>query len=159
LQIFIDTELWVFAQKSPDPSKFKDKDEYNRTLDFHIKSRKFLKDQFATNTISMTTHQLCEIYHALGFRGQKMELFKLIQYCRKLITNKVITWYQISNEIITQAIDLSANSRVHIWDYICVLPLYKDVEILYSCDEHFKHKSFQSLGPKIENPIDEWITL
>ena len=39
------------------------------------------------------------------------------------------------------------------------LPLYKDVEIIYSCDKHFNNDTFQSLGPKIENPLDNWITL
>ena len=159
MQIYIDTELWVFAQKSPDPSRFKDRAEYKRMLGFHVKSREFLKEQFANNSISMTSHQLFEIYHALGFRGQKMEPLELLEYCRKLTSNKIITWYRISNDIITRAINLSANSRVHIWDYICVLPLYKDVEIIYSCDEHFKHDTFQSLGPKIKNPLEEWITL
>jgi hypothetical protein len=159
MQIYIDTELWVFAQKSPDSSRFIVKSEYKRMLDFHVKSREFLKEQFASNTISMTTHQLCEIYHALGSRGQKMKPFELLNYCRKITSNELITWYMISNDIITQAINLSANSRIHIWDYVCVLPLYKDVEIIYSCDEHFKHNTFQSLGPKIENPLEEWMTL
>ena len=101
MQIYIDTELWVFAQKSPDPSRFKDKAEYKRMLDFHVKSREFLKEQFTNNTISMTTHQFCEIYHALGFRGQKMEPTELIKYCKKLTSNKLITWYIISNDIIS----------------------------------------------------------
>ena len=159
MQIYIDTELWVFAQKSPDSSKFKDNAEYKRMLNFHIKSKEFLKEQFANNTISMTTHQLCEIYHALGFRGQKMEPAELMEYCNKLATNKIIIWYTISNDIITQAVNLSSNSRIHIWDYVCVLPLYNDVEIIYSCDDHFRDETFQSLGPKIENPIGDWITL
>ena len=67
--------------------------------------------------------------------------------------------YQVFDKHVIEAIQLSMKSGIHIWDYICVLPLYNHVEILYSCDEHFKHKSFKSLGPKIENPLDIWITL
>ena len=157
--IFIDTEIWVFAQKVPDPSHYPNELEYKKLMKIHKHSNDFLRDQISKNDISMTYHQFCEIYHSLGFRGMKLPKKFVKTYCNQLLSSKFIHWYQISLEHIKKAVALSIKNGIHIWDYLCVLPLYKDVDILYSCDEHFKHSSFQSLGPKVENPIKEWVSL
>ena len=68
-------------------------------------------------------------------------------------------WYEISSDVIENAIKLSAESGIHAWDFACILPLYKDVTTLYSCDKHFKHHSIQSLGIPIENPVSKWFIL
>ncbi len=159
MTIFIDTEIWIFAQKIPDRSNFQDTSEYDNALDLHLKSNEFLKHKIIENEISMTNHQICEIFHALAFRGKKAPISMASRYCNHLLSSKFMHWYQIFDKHVKEAIELSMKSGIHIWDYICVLPLYNDVEILYSCDEHFKHKSFKSLGPKIENPLDIWITV
>ncbi|HDZ19222.1 MAG TPA: hypothetical protein ENH75_13055 [archaeon] len=107
----------------------------------------------------MTNHQLCEIYHSLAFRGTRLPAEFVSAYCNQLLSSKFMRWYQVLVSHVKQAVIFSIKSQIHIWDYLCVLPLYKDVEIIYSCDKHFKHDTFQSLGPKIENPLDNWITL
>ena len=157
--IFIDTEIWIFAQKIPDRSNFQKASEYENALDLHQKSSEFLKQKIIESEISMTNHQLCEIFHALAFRGKKAPKTIASKYCIHLLSSKFMHWYQVLDKHVKEAIELSLKSAIHIWDYICVLPLYNDVEILYSCDEHFKHSSFQSLGPEIQNPIKEWLTL
>lgn len=159
MTIFIDTEIWIFAQKIPDRSNFQKASEYENALDLHQKSSEFLKQKIIESEISMTNHQLCEIFHALAFRGKKAPLSIASKYCNQLLSSKFIHLYQVSDKHVNEAIELSMKSGIHVWDYICVLPLYSDVEILYSCDEHFKHKSFQSLGTKIENPLNIWITI
>lgn len=159
MTIFIDTEIWIFAQKIPDLSNFQDISEYDNALNLHQKSSEFLKQKIIESEISMTNHQICEIFHALAFRGKKASKTIASKYCNQLLSSKFMHWYQIFDKHVKRAVELSMKSGIHIWDYICVLPLYNDVEILYSCDEHFKHKSFKSLGPKIENPLNIWITL
>ena len=159
MTIFIDTEIWIFAQKIPDRSNFQEVSEYEKAFDLHKKSDEFLKNCIVESEISMTNHQLCEIFHALSFRGKKAPTSIASKYCNQLLSSKFMHWYQVFDKHVKQALDLSMKSGIHIWDYICVLPLYNEVELLYSCDEHFKHKSFQSLGTKIENPLDIWITL
>ena len=146
MTIFIDTEIWIFAQKIPDRSNFKDTFEYENALDLHLKSSEFLKQKIIESEISMTNHQFCEIFHALAFRGAKATTSIASRYCNQLSSSKFMHWYQIFDKHVKEAIQLSMKSGIHIWDYICVLPLYK-------------HKSFKSLGPKIENPLDIWITL
>jgi len=159
LSIFIDTEIWVFAQKRPDPSKFPNKAEFEKWERYHKLTKEFLIQKSDEYEISMTSHQFCEIFHALAFRGMKLPIDFVNEFCLQIIRNKFVRWYQINQEHVKKAMKLSTQSGIHIWDYICVLPLYKDVKTLYTCDSHFKDASFQSLGTPIENPIGEWFGL
>lgn len=157
--IYIDTEIWIFAQKVPDRSGFQDKLEYQKALQLHRKSSNFLKQEIIESEILMTNHQLCEIFHSLAYRGKRIPKNIVNKYCNQLLSSRFMHWYQVLDKHVKQAIEFSVKSGIHIWDYICILPLYKDAKILYSCDDHFKHETFQSLGPKVENPLGEWTAL
>ena len=157
MAIYIDTEIWIFAQKILDPLKFQDKSEYNKALNFHEKASEFLNQKISESEIYITNHQLYEVFHALAFRGMKFPKDFVSKYCNQLLSSEFMLWYQVLESHIRQAINFSIKSGIHIWDYICVLWLYNEVKTIYSCDKHFKHNTFQSLGPKIENPLGEWI--
>ena len=159
MAIFIDTEIWVFAQKRPDPSKYPNKAEFEKWSQYHKLTKEFLIQKSEEYEISMTSHQFGEIYHALAFRGMKLPKEFVNKFCLQMLHNKFMRWYQISLDHVKKAMTLSTQSGIHIWDYLCVLPLYNDVEVLYTCDTHYKDASFQSLGPSIENPIGEWLVL
>lgn len=159
IKIFIDTELWNFAQKVPDNSKFVNNSDFEKAFELHKQSSEFIKQKINEDRISMTYHQLCEIYHVLGFRGKRLPRKFVQTYCFQLLQGRFMDWYHITFTDIEHAITLSKQSGIHIWDYLCVLPLYKEVDILYTCDAHFKHASFQSLGPIIKNPLGNWIEL
>ncbi|MHA1437412.1 MAG: type II toxin-antitoxin system VapC family toxin [Promethearchaeota archaeon] len=156
MKVFIDTEIWVFAKKKPGLGRFAKKSEFNEVKEFHIKSKEFLKKQIGENEILITNHQLAEIYHVLGFRGLKLPLEAVLQYCTQLISSKFVRRYSISSEHLIESIKLSRQSGIHVWDYLCVIPLRGDADVLYSCDVHFKDPTFQSLGPKIINPLNKW---
>lgn len=157
--VFIDTELWVFAQKVPDPKLFQDDSKYNQIFQCHKIADEFLSKIIQENEIAMTHHQLCEIFHILGFRGRRLPKEFVLTYCSTLLKAKFMHWYSISESHIRNAIQYSISSGIHIWDYLCVLPLYNDVDILYTCDQHFKDSSFQSFGVPIENPLKIWLLL
>ncbi|MHA1371573.1 MAG: hypothetical protein ACTSWN_08545 [Promethearchaeota archaeon] len=159
MAIFIDTEIWVFAQKVPDPSKFQDGADFKKASKFHSEANTFLKQKISETEVCMTYHQLCEIYHTLAFRGIKIPKDFVTKYCNQLLNSQFMRWFQVMESHVKKAVALSVKSGIHIWDYICVLPIQGDVEIFYSCDEHFKHDTFQALGPEIINPLGEWITL
>ena len=154
MKIYIDTELWIFAQKVPDPSKFSNSSEYDRKKKNYELSNAFFSKHLQEDEILMTYHQICEIYHALAFRGFRIPEKEALEFCIQLINNKCIHLYYNSIDNIKQSLKLSRESGIHIWDYLCIIPFYKDVEIFYSCDDHFQHPTFQSLGPKIENPLE-----
>ena len=159
MRVFIDTELWIFSRKVPDPSKFMDSSKYEKMKEIHNLSNSFFSERLQKDEILMTHHQLCEIYHALAFRGLKIPKKDAIEFCNKLIDRSFITLYNNSIEDIKRSFELSTESGIHIWDYLCILPLYKDVDLLYSCDKHFQHSTFRSLGVIIENPLNEWLIL
>ena len=83
--IFIDTQIWVFAQKKPIKSNFSNIDEYKEAIKIHHKSHNLIIEQIRKNQIAMTFHQLSEIYHAFAFRGQKIPLKFSEKYCLSLI--------------------------------------------------------------------------
>ena len=159
MRVFIDTEIWIFSKKKPKSEKFSKESDFQNANKFHEKAIKFLKNQISQNEIFMTYHQLCEIFHILGFRGMRIPLDNVQRYCFQLLTSEFIIWHQNTIKHVNKALDMSLQSGIHIWDYLCVLPIYKEIDVMYSCDVHFKHESFKSLGPKIENPLNMWITL
>jgi len=71
LNIFIDTQLWIYAFKKPQREKFISSEEYKEALQMHSKAVKFISDVLLNHIIYITTHQLAEIFHALAFRGIK----------------------------------------------------------------------------------------
>ena len=159
MRVFIDTEIWIFSKKKPKSDKFTKDSDFQNASKFHVKAKRFLKTQVNQNEIFMTYHQLCEIYHILSFRGMRVPLDNVQRYCFQLLTSEFINWHDNTLNYLNEALELSLKSKIHIWDYLCVLPIYKEIDVIYSCDVHFKHESFVSLGPKIENPLDQWITL
>jgi len=156
---FIDTEIWSFSQKTPEKDKFDSKEDFNKTLALHKNANTFLKKQIQENQILMTYHQLAEIFHVLGFRGKKMTLSWLQNFCSSLLSSRFIIWFEINENHLKKSLKMSIESSIHIWDFLCVVPLLDEVDILYSCDKHFLDPSIQSLGPEVVNPLNEWIVL
>lgn len=159
LKIFIDTQLWVFALKIPSEKHFLSKTEFKDALNNYKITSNFLKNKLENDEICMTNLQLGELFHALGFRGKKLPLEYVQDYCNSLLTGDFMHWYDINNDVLQKAITLSNSSKIHIWDYLCILPLYKDINVIFSCDQHFTDETFRSLGPPIENPIKNWYLL
>ncbi len=58
-----------------------------------------------------------------------------------------------------EALRLSSLSGIHIWDFLCIIPLKGLMDIAYTNDRHFHHPTIKSLIPKVENPIGKWITV
>jgi len=57
------------------------------------------------------------------------------------------------------AIKLSKESGIHIWDFLCVIPILDHISIAYTVDIHFTHEIFQKLGLKVRNPLGKWISI
>ena len=157
--VFIDTQIWVFAQKKPLKSNFATENEYKEAIRIHESSSEFLADQIEINQIAITYHQISEIYHAFAFRGQKIPVKFTEEYCLNLMEAEFCKLYLLRKEHFRDAISKSVKSGIHIWDYLCILPLLSDIEIIYSCDKHFQSNDFKKFLPKIENPIGKWFLL
>lgn len=154
--IFIDTEIWSFAQKKPVKSKFND--GYEEALEMHSKSKEFLL-QNIDKEILMSYHQIAEIYHVLAYRGFRLPISFVQEYVRNLLQAENIIKYEVTRERIEDAIEASKRSGIHIWDFLCVLPVSHDLDIIYTCDQHFLHDEFKRLKAEIINPIGEWMRI
>ncbi len=154
--IFIDTEIWSFAQKEPDKKKFKD--GYEKALQMHTRSKEFLLENI-DERILMSYHQISEIYHVLSFRGLKLPRAFSLEYVKSLLNAGNITKYEVTSEHYEAAAEASARSGIHIGDFLCVFPILEDVGVIYTCDRHFLDNEFKGIDAKIKNPIDRWINV
>mgnify|MGYP000103037508 CR=1 FL=1 len=159
MSVFVDTEIWCIAQKEPAREKFKSEEEYEEQLMLHLKAKKFLEDTLRNKMVYMTYHQVAEIYHVLGFRGTKLPLDFVNKYIKAILESERIIKIPIEQEHISLAVRLSAESGIHIWDFLCIIPIIDYIEIAYTVDSHFRHKVFKKLGIKIDNPLGKWFTL
>ena len=89
MNVFVDTEIWSFAQKMPVKEKFRNKLEYERFLKVHMKAKSFLKKVLRKEIIYMSLHQVAEIFHVLSFRGFKLPMDFVVEYVNAFETVQV----------------------------------------------------------------------
>ncbi len=159
MNIFIDTQLWVYAFKKPQKEGFIDDEEYREALRIHDKATRFLQDALLNHVVYITTHQLAEMYHALAFRGVKMDSREAFNIIDKIMKSSKTVIVEVKKKHYREALRLSSISGIHIWDYLCILPLKDSIDIAYTNDKHFLHPTIKNLVPKIENPVGKWITI
>ena len=131
--IFIDTQIWIYAQKEPNEGRFENLNEYKKMLDLHQNADIFMQNCIKSHEIGMTYHQLSEIFHNLGFQGNQMDLTFCWDYCTKLLAARFMKWYPINEDHIKESLKLSRDSKIHIWDYLCILPMINDLDLIYTC--------------------------
>ena len=156
--VFIDTCIWSLAYKIPRKNRFKGEEEYKEALELHIKASEFLKKNLEDNIIYMTYFQVMEIFHVLGFRGTKLQLKIAKSITDYILKSPKIVKVEIPPTIYKKCLELSAETGIHIWDFLCILPLKDLIDKAYSMDKHFQHKVFKELGIHVENPFGIWIT-
>ena len=153
-RLFIDTELWSFALKTPENAP-----DLERALGRHEIANEFLKKKLASDQIYITTHQLTEIFHALSFRGAKLDRNFTRAYIENLMKLQNVIVVNTTSVHFKKAMVLSCISGVHVWDFLCVIPVINHVETLFTCDSHFQNKIFETFKKPIQNPVDFWLEL
>jgi predicted nucleic acid-binding protein len=157
--IFIDTEIWTYSFKTPSKDNYPDETTFQADLSMHERALLFFKTLAGTVNYYLTTHQVCELYHVLRFRGAKMEPNQAKKIVQSISNSKNATIINVTAEHVTKSIELSVKSNIHVWDYICVVPLIGQIVKMYTTDQHFNHATFQDLGVEIENPLGTWESL
>jgi len=158
VNIFIDTEIWSLAQKEPAREKFSDDDSYKRALDAHQRAKRLIYNSLEKHRIYMSYHQLSELYHVLGFRGSKLPLSHVKEILQAILESKKIVKVPVRRDHIELSMELSARSGIHIWDFLCIVPILNFIDTTFSIDRHFLHPVFKELGVKVKNPLNIWIT-
>lgn len=152
MKILIDTRIWVLALKAP----FLEKNDPQMRL--AARAAAFLKRTLNGNTNLLFSSQLiAEIYHVLSQRGKKMPAAQARALITELLERGGAVYRPISQSIFLRAMDISAISGIHLWDYLVVLPFEETLDRIYTMDPHFQHPSFQTFCP-VENPLGIWKT-
>ncbi len=159
MKVFIDTQIWVYAFKKPKEEGFKNRDSFKEALQIHSNAVRFLRGALANHEIYITTHQLAEIYHALAFRGMRMDVGQALEIVNRIMKSSKTVLVEVKKRHYREALKLSSVSGIHVWDYLCVVPLRGLIDVAYSNDRHFLHSTLRNLVPKVENPIGKWFTL
>jgi predicted nucleic acid-binding protein len=152
-RIFIDTEIWSFGLKKPEEN---DSEEMKNRFTI---AHNFLMERIKNDEIFISTHQIAEIFHVLSFRGKKLPIEFSSSFIEKLTQMSNISIIPITKNHIKQAFSLCNDSGIHIWDFLCIIPITNNIEIIYTCDKHMKSKIFQNFKIPIQNPIDIWLNL
>ena len=156
--VMVDTEIWSIAKKKPDEKKYASREEFTKALKMHERARDFFTSVFPKLKVYMSIHQLAEIYHVLAFRGARIPKSYAENIVRAIIEDDNIIKATITLGHIEEAIKESIESGIHVWDYLCFIPVKDYIDTVFTCDKHFitigkKYKV------KILNPLDTWITL
>lgn len=159
MNIFVDTQLWVYAFKKPSREKFANRDEYEEALRAHNIASKLIRDSLINHVIYLTSHQLAEIFHVLAFRGVRMNRKEALSITEKIMGSSRTVLVDVRKKHYREALKLSSLSGIHIWDYLCIVPLKGMIDLAYTNDSHFLHPTIKSLVPRIDNPIGRWITV
>lgn len=152
----VDTQIWVFRKKIPLQEKYDNSVDYQNALKLHQKAIEFFDNLLKKTIIYFTTHQIGELFHVFAFRGLRIPLDETFQFIYDLMHSKNTRVIPITDDDLTRAINLSAKSNIHIWDYLCIIPLTNYVSKIYTTDSHFKDESFIQFGIDIENPLNSW---
>ncbi len=125
----------------------------------HGKANGFTHDALVNHTIYIITHQLAELFHALAFRSVRMKSRQALDIIEKIVRSSRTMLVEVKKRHYREALRLSSLSGIHIWDYLCIIPLKSIIDIAYTNDRHFLHPTIKSLIPKVENPLEKWITI
>ena len=159
MNIFIDTQLWAYAFKRPHESKFKSRKEFEEAIEIHKRANRFIYESLMNHTIYLTTHQLAEIFHVLAFRGIRMNVRNAWEIVEKIMRSSRTVIVEFKKRHYKEALRLSSISGIHVWDYLCIIPLKDMVDVAYTNDKHFLHPTIRNLVPSIENPVGKWIII
>jgi len=155
--VMIDTEIWSIAKKRPDRKNFASRKEFIKAMNMHRKAREFFINIFPELKVYMSIHQLAEIYHVLAFRGTRVPRNLVENIVKSIIEDNNIVKVPITLRHIEIAVKESVENNIHIWDYLCFIPIKDFIDIIYTCDKHFI-KIGEKYKVRIVNPLDNWIT-
>ncbi|MHA1645451.1 MAG: hypothetical protein ACTSV0_10525 [Candidatus Freyarchaeota archaeon] len=156
MNVMIDTEIWSISLKAPKREKFGSEKEYSKAFEAHKKARTAVKSTLQNDMVYMSQHQISELFHVLAFRGTKLPLRIVNNYVRSILDSREIIKVEVTWKDLLESMQLSAQSGIHIWDFLCFVPLKEYIDVVYTNDKHFTHSVFKKFNVKIVNPLDSW---
>ena len=157
MRILIDTEIWAYVYKKPKKDWFDSEKEYEKQMSLHERAGEVVKDKLMNDVIFMSHQEIAEIWHVLTMRGRGISGDVAYDIIKALLDTSTVIQVGITKSDVTRAIELSKETKIHIWDFLVVLPC-EQLDRIYTMDKHSRHKAFQELAP-VENPLGVWLTM
>ena len=154
----VDTEIWSLAKKKPVKERFKSDSDYERALKIHRACRKFFEEEFENIRIYMSLHQIAEIFHVLAFRGYGIPLDEAVEIVMGIIGDESIVKVPVLAEHLRESLKVSMETGIHVWDFLCFIPLRNHIDAIYSLDRHFVTIG-EMYGVRVINPAQEWLDI
>jgi hypothetical protein len=146
----VDTRIWVLALRAPlaEPG--------SALADLGERARRVVEEVRARDIVLLTPQLLAEIHHVATGRGaHRLPAADARRYLLQLLADRRSRFRALSRARFARALSLSAESGIHIWDYLVVLPWDGELDRILTMDPHFRHRHFASFG-RIENPLGLW---
>ena len=105
-----------------------------------------------------TPQLVAEIHHVTTSRVRPKPLATLVRdYLRAILSRRNTRFRPATRTHVDQALTLSAESGIHVWDYLVVLPWRGRVDRILTMDPHYRHAHFGAIA-RVENPLGLWRT-
>lgn len=143
--VLVDSNLWFHALTEP-------RDESHR--DLHASAEQFLRTVLTDPqvVVALSVYQIAEILDLLRKAG--VPQLRRDALAEDLRSPKFVL-REIPVATVFECFRLSAQSGIHIYDYLVAVPLRGIADRIYSGDDHFQHPHFTAIAP-VENPVAPW---
>jgi hypothetical protein len=150
MRVLIDTRIWVLALRAPVAPAG------SALARLGERAREIVQRTRSEATILFTPQLVAEIQHVVTSRGpNRLPAPVARDYLLQLLADRRSRFRGLSRRQLHRALDLSAESGVHIWDYLVTLPWQGEMDRLVTMDPHYRHPHFREIGP-VENPLGLW---
>jgi len=148
----IDTRVWVLALRSPaiEPQA--------PLADLAGRAAVLVRDAIEHELVLFTPQLVAEIHHVATSRLRPRSLGTVVRdYLHAILARRHTRFRPATRSHVDEALSLSAESGVHVWDYLVVLPWRGRIDRVITMDPHYRHAHFGTLA-RIENPLGLWRT-
>lgn len=146
----IDTRVWVLALRAGVAAPG------SALAQLGERARNAVAEVRRTSIVLFTPQLVGEIHHVATSRGaHRLPADTARLYLSQLLAARRSRFRALSRRHILRGLDLAAESRIHIWDYLVVLPWEGEIDRLVTMDPHYRHPHFAGMC-RIENPLGLW---
>lgn len=143
--MLVDTNIWHFAFVKPSEEEYTEAHTLAKDA-----LEKLLTDKGVR--VAMSAYQAGEVIEVLRRSGVDRETREGL--LGDFGTGKFFV-KDLTFEAVRRAATDSAESGIHVYDYLVAYPLRGIVERMYSADDHFQHEHFRYA--EVVNPVAPWI--
>jgi hypothetical protein len=150
MRVLIDTRIWVLALRAPVAAPG------SALAALGERARELVVGVRREATTLFTPQLVGEIHHVLTSRGEnRLPATTARDYLLEILASRRSRYRTLGRDQLRRALGLSAESGVHVWDYLVALPWAGEIDRLLTMDPHYRHPHFATIG-RVENPLGLW---